>query len=98
MRMAFAKVSKSPLGKTYEQLNSLQSPAKQNSPKFENNPEWTKDKSFNYNAQSRLYRYKDITKIGQGSYGRVYKAYDSERNNQVVAIKKMRFQIEEEGL
>ena len=40
--------------------------------------------------------YRQICQIGEGAFGRVYKAYD--RNNKVVAIKYIKFENEEEGI
>ena len=44
----------------------------------------------------RICKYKKISKIGEGSYGVVYKAKDLQ-TNQYVALKKIRLKPEEEG-
>jgi serine/threonine protein kinase len=40
--------------------------------------------------------YKEICQIGEGAFGRVYKAVD--KNNKLVAIKYIKFENEEEGI
>lgn len=42
-------------------------------------------------------RYEKIEKIGEGTYGIVYKAKDS-FTNELVAVKKIRLENEEEGM
>ena len=42
-------------------------------------------------------RYEKIEKIGEGTYGKVYKARDKQ-TNQLVALKKTRLDMEEEGV
>jgi len=42
-------------------------------------------------------RYNRIEKIGEGTYGIVYKAQDTE-NNAIVALKKIRLEVEDEGI
>ena len=41
--------------------------------------------------------YQKIDKIGEGTYGKVYKALDH-RSGQYVALKKTRLEMEEEGV
>lgn len=48
-------------------------------------------------ANNEVERYLRISKIGEGTYGVVYKAKDT-INNQIVAIKKIRLDHEDEGL
>lgn len=43
-------------------------------------------------------RYNKIKVIGEGSYGKVYKAYDLQDNNRVVAIKEIKYKIKDEGV
>ncbi|BFZ61300.1 Cyclin-dependent kinase catalytic subunit [Saitoella coloradoensis] len=43
-------------------------------------------------------QYQKIEKIGEGTYGVVYKAYDKFNNNRVVALKKIRLEAEDEGV
>ncbi|KAI1291849.1 Cyclin-dependent kinase 1 [Halotydeus destructor] len=43
-------------------------------------------------------QYKKIEKIGEGTYGVVYKAEDLKRNNVLVALKKIRLENEDEGV
>lgn len=42
-------------------------------------------------------RFKELEKIGKGTYGEVFKAYDA-KFDQVIALKKMFIQNEEEGI
>ncbi|KAI5778434.1 kinase-like domain-containing protein [Geopyxis carbonaria] len=42
--------------------------------------------------------YQRIEKIGEGTYGVVYKAKDLKNNNQIVAMKKIRLEAEDEGV
>lgn len=42
-------------------------------------------------------KYQKIEKIGEGTYGVVYKAKDT-KNNEIFALKKIRLQAEEEGI
>jgi len=42
-------------------------------------------------------KYQNIEKIGEGTYGVVYKAKDT-KNNEIFALKKIRLQAEEEGI
>lgn len=37
-------------------------------------------------------------KVGEGTYGVVYKAFDTRHNNRVVALKKIRLELEDEGV
>ena len=46
---------------------------------------------------SGLENYKKLTKLGEGTYGVVYKAIDN-RDQSFVAIKEMRYDLDEEGL
>ncbi len=43
-------------------------------------------------------KYQKIEKIGEGTYGVVYKAKDINKPNEVCALKKIRLQAEEEGI
>jgi len=43
-------------------------------------------------------RYQKIEKIGEGTYGVVYKAKDLKSNNKIVALKKIRLEAEDEGV
>lgn len=43
-------------------------------------------------------KYQKIEKIGEGTYGIVYKAKDVNKGNEVYALKKIRLQAEEEGI
>lgn len=43
-------------------------------------------------------RYRKIEKLGQGSYGVVYKAEDLKKNGQVVALKKQLLDTKDEGI
>ena len=45
----------------------------------------------------RICKYQKLSKIGEGTYGVVYKAKDLQ-NNQIVALKKIRLKPEEEGI
>ena len=42
-------------------------------------------------------RFDVISHIGDGTYGVVYKAIDRDRHNQLVAVKKIRFQLDHHG-
>ncbi|PUU76617.1 kinase-like domain-containing protein [Tuber borchii] len=42
--------------------------------------------------------YQKIEKIGEGTYGVVYKAKDLKNNNRIVALKKIRLEAEDEGV
>ncbi|KAK9477414.1 kinase-like domain-containing protein [Lipomyces japonicus] len=42
--------------------------------------------------------YQKLEKIGEGTYGVVYKARDTTNNNRVVALKKIRLEAEDEGV
>ena len=42
-------------------------------------------------------KYQKIEKIGEGTYGVVYKAKDT-KNSEIFALKKIRLQAEEEGI
>ncbi|KAK9457789.1 kinase-like domain-containing protein [Dipodascopsis uninucleata] len=42
--------------------------------------------------------YQKLEKIGEGTYGVVYKARDTKNNNRVVALKKIRLEAEDEGV
>lgn len=44
-----------------------------------------------------LLQYEKIDRVGEGTYGVVYKARDT-RNNMIVALKKIRLEQEEEGV
>lgn len=48
-------------------------------------------------AQARYDNYQKIEKVGEGTYGIVYKALDKSTNG-IVAIKSIRFQHEDEGI
>ncbi|ORY78607.1 cyclin-dependent protein kinase Cdk1/Cdc2 [Protomyces lactucae-debilis] len=43
-------------------------------------------------------RYQKLEKVGEGTYGVVYKALDLHNNNQIVALKKIRLEDEAEGV
>lgn len=47
--------------------------------------------------KSRIEKYEKIEKIGEGTYGVVYKARDSETGEEV-ALKKIRLESEDEGI
>ena len=49
-------------------------------------------------SESKLFKFKNIKKIGEGSYGTVYSAIDTSKNNQIVAIKRMNLAIDEVGI
>lgn len=49
------------------------------------------------NAQNVLERYRRVSKLGEGTYGEVYKAVD-DQTNEVVAIKRIKLEHEEEGV
>ena len=42
--------------------------------------------------------YQRQEKVGEGTYGVVYKALDTKHNNRVVALKKIRLESEDEGV
>ncbi|RPA84692.1 Pkinase-domain-containing protein [Ascobolus immersus RN42] len=42
--------------------------------------------------------YQKLEKIGEGTYGVVYKARDKNHNNRLVALKKIRLEVEDEGV
>lgn len=46
---------------------------------------------------SKKERYEKLDKVGEGTYGVVYKAKDL-KTNEIVALKKIRLQTEEEGI
>ena len=48
-------------------------------------------------GKSVLDRYQKVEKIGEGTYGKVYKARNSQ-TGELVALKKTRLEIEEEGV
>lgn len=43
-------------------------------------------------------RYEAVAEIGEGAYGKVYKARDLKNEGRFVALKKVRVQTEEEGM
>lgn len=45
-----------------------------------------------------LLDYQRLEKIGEGTYGVVYKALDTRHNNRIVALKKIRLESEDEGV
>lgn len=45
-----------------------------------------------------LSNYQRLEKVGEGTYGVVYKALDTRHNNRVVALKKIRLESEDEGV
>jgi len=49
------------------------------------------------NAEARYNNYQKVEKVGEGTYGIVYKAIDKSTNGEV-AIKSIRFQHEDEGI
>lgn len=51
----------------------------------------------NNNYQARSERYERLEKLGEGTYGIVYKAKDT-LTNETVALKKIRLENEEEGM
>ena len=48
-------------------------------------------------GENPLNRYKKLEKIGHGAYGDVYKSLDTQ-TNQIVALKKMKLEVENEGV
>ena len=49
------------------------------------------------NKPSRAEKYEKLDKLGEGTYGVVYKARDKD-TNEVFALKKIRLESEEEGI
>ena len=47
---------------------------------------------------SELANYKRLEKVGEGTYGVVYKALDLRQGSRVVALKKIRLESEDEGV
>ena len=45
-----------------------------------------------------LANYKKLEKVGEGTYGIVYKALDLRRGQRIVALKKIRLESEDEGV
>jgi cyclin-dependent kinase 2 len=50
-----------------------------------------------YDTNQEIERYQRITKIGEGTYGVVYKARDK-ITNETVALKKIRLEHDDEGI
>jgi len=48
-------------------------------------------------GENPLSRYKKLEKVGSGTYGVVYKALDVE-TNEIIALKKMILEVENEGV
>ena len=46
---------------------------------------------------TRVHRYERLEKLGEGTYGIVYKAKDKENGN-IIALKKIRLEYEDEGV
>ena len=62
---------------------------------------FTKNTSNSNNNQNKEYlcegRYEVQKKLGEGTYGTVYKCFDTQKN-QLVAVKKLKFHFENEGV
>jgi len=56
-----------------------------------------KTKDYNSNKRSMRDKYEKIEKIGEGTYGYVYKARDT-TNSEIVALKKIKLENEDEGV
>jgi len=59
------------------------------------------DRSLHHNSTSsldELSRFEKLEKIGEGTYGVVYKAKDTENSNRLVALKRIRLETESEGI
>lgn len=50
------------------------------------------ESSNSIEAGSRMDRFRTLEKIGEGTYGIVYKAEDASANGRVVALKKIRLE------
>lgn len=48
--------------------------------------------------ESVAHRYEPVAEIGEGAYGKVYKARDLNNAGRFVALKRVRVQTEEEGM
>lgn len=59
--------------------------------------QFEKDKENKINGEDQSNRYEKLEKLGEGTYGVVYKAKDN-RKKTIVAIKKIRLESEEEGM
>ncbi|CAG7815939.1 unnamed protein product [Allacma fusca] len=56
------------------------------------------EKQHSSNNLDELSRFEKLEKIGEGTYGVVYKAKDTENSNRLVALKRIRLESEAEGI
>lgn len=58
----------------------------------------TRTHSANMDKESTGTQYEPVAEIGEGAYGKVYKARDLKNGGRFVALKRVRVQTEEEGM
>ncbi len=56
-----------------------------------------KEKKQNEDAKEVKQRFEKIERVGEGTYGEVYKARDL-TNNQIIALKKIKIDSDDEGM
>lgn len=57
-----------------------------------------REESANMDKESASTQYEPVAEIGEGAYGKVYKARDLKNGGRFVALKRVRVQTEEEGM
>jgi cyclin-dependent kinase len=66
-------------------------------PPFINLKNWGREKREERREKREMEKYEKLEKVGEGTYGKVYKAKDKE-SGEVVALKKTRLEMDEEGV